>query len=94
VLYCLLIIAGWFLSFIYYRSNTLLKWIVSLAISFVFFVPAIVPEYYGQILSPAIRDFMLWCFHRPERSPLILLALAALLYEFTFLLTYRAPLKD
>jgi hypothetical protein len=41
VLYFLLIIAGWFLSFIYYRSNKLMKWIVSLVISFVFFIPVL-----------------------------------------------------
>ncbi len=94
VLYSLLIISGWFLSFVYYRSNTLMKWIVSLVISFVFFVPAIIPEYYGQTLSPALRDFVLWCVYRPERSPLILLGLTVILYELTFLLLHRAPLKD
>lgn len=93
-LYFMLICLGWFVSFIYYRSNTLFKWIISLAASFVFFLPTIAPQDYSMSIAPAIHDFLVWCRYGFVRAPLMLLIFSAVLFEFTFLLMYRAPLKD
>ena len=94
LLYFLLICLGWFVSFIYYRSNTMMKWIISLAASFVFFLPTIAPQEYYMSIAPAIHDFLMWCRIGFVRAPLMLLGFSAILFEFTFLLIHRAPLKD
>ncbi|MBA4384760.1 MAG: hypothetical protein C0410_08490 [Anaerolinea sp.] len=93
-LYFMLIVSGWAITFAYYRSNTLMKWVITLAACFIFFLPMISSEYYYQNIAPAIREFLLWCIYRPERSPLMMLIVSAVLFEFTFLLIHRAPLKD
>lgn len=92
--YFFLICLGWFISFIYYRSNTMMKWIISLTMAFVFFLPTIAPQEYYMSVAPAIRDFLLWCRDGFVRAPLMLIGFSAILFEFTFLLIYRAPLKD
>lgn len=94
VLYFLLIISSWFITFLYYRSNNIMKWIISLAVSSIFFFPMLAPEYYYVTVSPALHDLVMWCLNRPERLPIVILGVSAVLFEFTYLLIYRAPLKD
>lgn len=94
LLYFMLICLGSFVSFIYYRSNTMMKWIISLAVCFVFFLPTIAPQDYYMSIAPAIHDFLVWCRIGFVRAPLMLLGFSAILFEMTFLLVYRAPLKD
>ena len=90
----MLIGLGWFITFIYYRSNTVMKWVISMAACFVFFLPMIAPEFYYMSLAPLMHDFLVWSLHVPLRAPLLMLIFSAILAEFTFLLIYRAPLKD
>jgi len=93
-LYFMLLIGGWFITFIYYRSNALLKWIISL-IPFVFFIiPIVDSQFYYQSIHPVLKNSIMWVFHQPARPPLLMLIFSAILAAFTFLLIYRAPLKD
>lgn len=93
-LFFMLICLGWFVSFIYYRSNTLMKWVISLIGCFIFFFPMIAPHQYYMSIAPAMKDFLIWCTKGFIRAPLMMLIASAVLYEFTFWLIYRAPLKD
>lgn len=94
MLYLMMILAGWFTSFIYYRSNTMMKWVISLSASFIFFLPTFAPEFYSMTISPVIRALYLWRLQNPVRGPLIILILSAFLFGLTYWLVHRAPLKD
>lgn len=90
----LLIMSSWFISFLYYRCNTIMKWVISLLVGLIFCFPIIAPEFYSMSISPTFHDFLMWCLFRPERFIIIMLAFSVLFYEGTYLLIYRAPLKD
>ena len=92
-LYFLLIVSGWFISLVYYRSSIPVKWVVTLA-PFILFsqLPGANERSEGAIYQ-AIWDYLLVTM-RMDRAPFTLLAYSALLCGLVFLLLRRAPLKD
>jgi hypothetical protein len=93
-LYFLLIVAGWLISLTYYRSNTLLKWIVSLAPVILFSLLKIANALSAGAVFHAIAEYQRISMATAGRAALTMLAYAILFCGIVYLLIRRAPLKN
>lgn len=90
--YTLLIVLGWFIALAYYRSSTLMKWVISLVPYFLLreFLALARSDFLATQTRIAIVNVL---FGAPARTGLTFLIAAAILSGLVYLLLRRAPLK-
>lgn len=90
--YTLLIVLGWFIALAYYRSSTLMKWVISLVPYFLLreFLALARSDFLATQTRIAIVNVL---FGTPARTGLTFLIAAAILSGLVYLLLRRAPLK-
>ena len=92
--YLMAIVLGWFIVMAYYRSGTLMKWVISLAPVVLLTGYWIADDQTGGIASTAVQNFWRATHSLPSIGVLTMLIYAAILYGLVYLLLRRAPLKD
>lgn len=90
--YSLFIVLGWFIALAYYRSSTLMKWVISLIPYFLVrgFIALVRSDFLDTQTRLAIVNAL---FGTPARAGLTFLIAAAILSGLVYLLLRRAPIK-
>lgn len=89
-LYLVLIVAGWFITLAYYRSNPLGKWIITLAPFVGYGLLKAADAWAGGAIFTVIEEFRRASMQM-DMAPVTLLAYAVLLCVGSYLLIRRAP---
>jgi hypothetical protein len=90
--YTFLIVLGWFIALAYYRSSTLMKWVISLVPYFLLrgIIALARSDFPPTQIRMAISHALIGT---PARTGLTCLTAAAIIYGLVYLLLRRAPLK-
>jgi hypothetical protein len=92
-LYFLLIMAGRFIALAYYRSNTAMKWVISLSPFILYGLLKVADASSGGRILAALREYRHTSMSM-EWAPFTMLAYAVIMFGLVYLLIRRAPLKD
>ena len=92
--YFLLIVAGWFVTLAYSRSNTLGRWIISLAPFILFGLLQTADASSGGAVWAAVEAYQRASMGTPLRSIISLVVYSAIMVGLVYLLIRRAPVKD
>jgi hypothetical protein len=99
-LYYLWVVVGWFIALAYYRSNTPVKWAISLAPFVVFGLLQVANAQSGGAVFAALAEYIRLSMGtaggtpNPYQATFSMLVYSAILYGLTYLLLRRTPLKD
>lgn len=92
-LYLMLIMVGWFISLVSYRSGKVGKWALVGGPFAIYGILKILDASTAGLVFKTIHDYFVWHFDFPRVVPL-LLAYSAINYALVYLLIRRAPLKQ
>lgn len=99
-LYYLGVVVGWLIALAYYRSNTPVKWVISLTPFILFGLLQVANAQSGGIIFAALGEYMRFSMGMQSQQPdpyqaaLFMLIYSAILYGLIYVLLRRTPLKD
>jgi hypothetical protein len=93
-LYILLIVAGWFINLVFYRSSTPVRWTIAVTPGVLLGLMMVENGNTNGAVFRTIWEYLFLTMGDPYRASASMVVYSAILFGLVYLLIRRAPLKD